>query len=218
MSENKKAIVLFSGGVDSTTLLAWALSQDYQCYALSLFYNQRHLNELDSARLIAKSLPVIEHRVVHLGISDWGGSALTDQTVSVAHEKQSQPSTYVPARNIIFLSTALGWAEVVGSTTIFFGSNKDDFEHYPDCRPEFFTAFSRAADVATRGRGYSIQAPFIEYRKSDIIRCGMKLGVDYGQTWSCYDPQAGQPCRLCDACRLRKQSFAEAGVVDQLAK
>jgi 7-cyano-7-deazaguanine synthase len=214
--ENPSAVVLFSGGVDSTTLLAWALSQGYRCYALSFYYNQRHKKELDAARVIAQSLLVEEHRVIHLGISDWGGSALTDPDIVVPKEKVAQPSTYVPARNMIFLSAALGWAEVVGAKTIFFGSNKDDYENYPDCRPAFFSAFSATANVATRGDGYLVKAPFVEFNKSEIIRMGDKLGVDFGLTWSCYNPQGVEPCRLCDACRLRKQSFVEAGVLDPL--
>jgi 7-cyano-7-deazaguanine synthase len=215
---DKRAVVLLSGGIDSLTALAVAKSEGYQCYALSFDYAQRHAVEIDYARCSADSVGVVEHRVVNLGIGAWGGSALTDMDLSVPSRPVDLPSTYVPARNMIFLSVALAWAEVVDAPVIFFGANKQDFTNYPDCRPAFFSAFTDVANLATRfgdqGCEFVIETPLIDCNKADIIRLGLQLGVDYSQAWSCYNPLNGRPCGECDACRLRRQGFAEAGVQD----
>lgn len=216
----KKAIILLSGGLDSITALALAQSQGYACHALSFDYGQRHNAELNAARRIAAHHRVADHKIIPLGLGSIGGSALTDDHIAVPTTPQTGiPVTYVPARNTIFLAFSLGWAEVLGARDVFIGVNAVDYSGYPDCRPEFIAAFQKLADIATKagaeGGHFTIHAPLIEMSKADIIKTGLALGVDYGQTVSCYaaDPD-GRACGLCDACRLRKNGFAEAGVED----
>jgi len=217
---SRKAVVLLSGGLDSATVLAMAVDQGYQCYALSFDYGQRHRFELGSAAEVARSLGVAEHRIAQLDIGWMGGSALTDTDIAVPTEvQQGIPITYVPARNTIFLSVALGWAEVLHAGNIFIGANAVDYSGYPDCRPEFIKAFQDLANVATQagveGEGFRIQAPLVDMSKADIIRAGVNLGVDYGKTVSCYDlDSAGDSCGVCDSCRLRIAGFRDAGVPD----
>jgi len=220
----KKAVVLLSGGLDSTTALAIANSQGYECYALSFRYGQRHGHELDAAKRVADSLGVQEHRRMDVNLGQIGGSALTDSAIEVPKNRaeedmQDIPVTYVPARNTIFLSYALAWAEVVGAQAIFIGVNHLDYSGYPDCRPEFIEAFEKMANLATKaaveGHTIQIKTPLISLRKAQIIRKGCELGVDYGLTHSCYDPsEDGLACGLCDSCTLRKKGFEEAGVSD----
>ncbi len=211
----KKAIVFLSGGVDSTTCLAIAQSQGYACYALTFDYGQRHHIEIEYAKKIAQSMGVVEHRVFKLDINQWHGSALTDSHLQIPHHHGDEiPITYVPARNTIFLSLALGWAEVLGSYDIFFGPNKNDFIHYPDCRPEYIQAFEHMARFATlsgvEGHNMTIHTPLMALDKSQIIQTGLALGVDYVQTFSCYDPTPqGKPCGLCLACSVRHAAFAQ---------
>jgi 7-cyano-7-deazaguanine synthase len=216
----KKAVVLLSGGLDSITALALAQEQGFACYALSLDYGQRHNAELDAARRLAEYAAVVEHKVISLGLGDVGGSALTDENIAVPdHESEGIPVTYVPARNTVFLSLALGWAEVIEAWDLFIGVNAVDYSGYPDCRPAFIEAFEQLANVATRGGveggHYTIHAPLIELSKSAIIREGQRLGIDYALTVSCYsaDPE-GRACGHCDACRLRAAGFREAGLPD----
>jgi len=223
----KRAVVLLSGGLDSTTTLAVARDGGLACYALTFDYGQRHRQELTAARSVAEALGAVEHRIVKLDLSAAGGfgrSALTD-AIDVPKDgpaDEGVPVTYVPARNTIFLSVALGYAEVMGSFDIFIGVNAVDYSGYPDCRPAFVQAFEALANVATagavEGRGrYVIHAPLIELTKAQIIRTGLALGVDYGLTRSCYDPVPdGGPCGRCDACRLRLAGFAQAGATDPL--
>jgi 7-cyano-7-deazaguanine synthase len=218
---DKKAIVLLSGGVDSSTSLALMKSQGYACYALSIAYQQRHSYELRSAERIASTLGVVEHRVVSLDIGQWGGSSITDSDLCVPESGQEKPSTYVPARNLIFLSTAAAWAEVVGASVICISANQDDYTNYPDCRPEFFNAFELAANMGTRcgeeDKGVRVVTPLIQHTKSEIVQLGLDLGVDFSLTWSCYHPQEGdKPCLRCDACDLRSRAFADIGVDDPL--
>jgi len=215
------AVVLLSGGLDSATTLAIAREQGYACHALSLDYGQRHNAELAAARRIAASAGVREHKVIHLGLDAVGGSALTDASIAVPDRPGTGiPVTYVPARNTIFLSLALGWAEVLGALDLFIGVNAVDYSGYPDCRPEFIEAFERLANLATRagvedGRRLRIRAPLVALRKADIIRRGVDLGVDYSLTVSCYQADdEGRACGRCDSCRLRAQGFAYAGVPD----
>jgi 7-cyano-7-deazaguanine synthase len=220
-----KAVVLLSGGLDSTTALAVARSQGFECYALSVDYGQRHRVELDRANEVAKALGAAEHRVVKLDLRQIGGSALTAD-VAVPKDRSADemghgvPVTYVPARNTILLGLALGYAEVVGAFDIFIGANVLDYSGYPDCRPEFLTAFEGLANLATKagteGAGkFRVHSPLLKLTKAEIIREGAKLGVDYGLTLSCYDPDAsGRACGRCDSCALRKKGFAEAGVLD----
>ena len=192
----------------------------HSCHALSFDYGQRHRVELDAAQRVAGQLGAAEHRIVSLDIGWMGASALTDSTIPVPRAPtEGIPITYVPARNTIFLAIALGWAEVLGAGDIFIGVNALDYSGYPDCRPEFIRAFQALADLATRegveGRGFRINAPLVAMTKAEIIRTGMKLGVDYGQTLSCYAPDPmGRACGECDSCRLRAQAFAAAGVAD----
>ncbi|MEH6564782.1 MAG: 7-cyano-7-deazaguanine synthase QueC [Halopseudomonas sp.] len=214
-----KAIVLFSGGLDSVTVLAMAQAQGYQCHAMSFDYGQRHSAELDAARRLARQAGV-EHKVVRLDLDGIGGSALTDAALAVPEQAQEGiPITYVPARNTVFLALALGWAEVVGAQQIFIGVNAVDYSGYPDCRPEFVSAFEQLANLATRagvqGQRFHIQAPLQHMSKADIIQAGLKLGVDYSQTVSCYQATAqGLACGDCDSCRLRAAGFAGAGLAD----
>ncbi|MGH8283957.1 MAG: 7-cyano-7-deazaguanine synthase QueC [Gammaproteobacteria bacterium] len=216
----KKAVILLSGGLDSATTLAIAKSEGYVCYALSFAYGQRHRVELAAAARIAKTLGAIEHKTIALDLSIIGGSALTDVRIEVPqHLTTGIPITYVPARNTVFLSVALGWAEVLGAQDIFIGVNSVDYSGYPDCRPEFIAAFERVAQLGTKagveGRPFHIQAPLMEFSKAGIIRRGMELDVDYSLTVSCYLADAqGRACGCCDSCRLRKQGFRDAGIPD----
>jgi 7-cyano-7-deazaguanine synthase len=216
----KKAVVLISGGLDSTTVLAIARSEGYACYTVSFDYGQRHRVELLAAERTAKILGSIEHKVIQLDLRSIGGSALTDDTIAVPEEETSGvPVTYVPARNTVFLSIALGWAEVLGADDIFIGVNAVDFSGYPDCRPEYVAAYEVMANLATRcgteGQHLSIRTPLMTMSKAEIIQRGQSLGVDYGLTVSCYQAnELGEACGRCDSCRLRRQGFIEAGVKD----
>jgi len=216
----QKAVVLVSGGLDSATTLAMARQQGYACYALSFDYDQRHRCELAAADAVASSLDAREHRVFSLNLRQFGGSALTDDAIDVPeHGGEGIPVTYVPARNTVFLSLALAWAEVLDAHDIFIGVNAVDYSGYPDCRPEFIRSFEQTANLATKagveGRGFTIHAPLIDMSKADIIRTGTSLGVDYGLTISCYNPDPdGLACGRCDSCRLRAEGFASAGVPD----
>lgn len=224
--ENKKAVVLLSGGLDSATALAIAKAGGFECYALSFRYGQRHAVELDCAAQTASAQGVKELRVVDIDLAAFGGSALTDLSIDVPHEagvEEEIPITYVPARNTIFLSYALAWAEVLASTDIFIGVNALDYSGYPDCRPEFIEAYETMANLATKAgvtgkEKLSIHIPLIDLTKAQIIRRGLELGVDYGQTTSCYDPAPdGKACGTCDSCRLRLKGFKEAGTADPRA-
>ena len=215
----KKAVILYSGGLDSTTCLAMARAEGFEPYAMSFAYGQRHRHELEVAKANATALGALEHLVVEFDLRKVGGSALTgDIAVPKEGVGSDIPVTYVPARNTIFLSFALGWAEVLGAFDIFIGVNALDYSGYPDCRPEYIAAFETMANLATRagveGTGrFSIHAPLIHLTKAEIIRKGVALGVDYGRTHSCYDPtEEGLACGLCDSCRLRLKGFAEAGM------
>ncbi|MFK5912763.1 MAG: 7-cyano-7-deazaguanine synthase QueC [Woeseiaceae bacterium] len=220
----KKAVILVSGGLDSATTLAIARNAGYECYAMSFNYGQRHHVELVSAKIISKYLGAIEHKVVHLGLDDIGGSALTDESIDVPQSEsddvsQGIPVTYVPARNTVFLSLALGWAEVLQAEAIFIGVNAVDYSGYPDCRPEYISAFQTMANLATKtgveGKKIEIKTPLINLTKAEIIQQGVALGVDYGQTLSCYSPSdKGHACGLCDSCHLRQQGFAAANIPD----
>ena len=216
-----KAVILLSGGLDSTTVLAIAKSQGYDCYALSFDYGQKQRSELDSSISIAKKSNVVEHRIMKISLSDIGGSALTDQSIDVPKYSESDeiPITYVPARNTIFLSFALAWAEVVDCQTIFIGVNALDYSGYPDCRPEFIEAFENMANLATKqsveGDRIQIKTPLISMTKAEIVKKGLGLGVDYSETTSCYDANTlGEACGECDACVLRKIGFENANVQD----
>ena len=215
-----KAVVLVSGGLDSATTLALASSEGYECYAISFDYGQRHRCELEAARAVASAARVSDHKLIRLNLDDIGGSALTDQSISVPHTPTSGiPATYVPARNTVFFSIALGWAEVLDADAIFAGVNAVDYSGYPDCRPEYVEAYQAMANLATKrgveGRPIMIKAPLIHMSKAEIIQAGSRLGVDYGLTVSCYDPdQHCQACGECDSCRLRRQGFVDAGVAD----
>lgn len=218
-----KAVILVSGGLDSTTVLAQAKQQGFACYTLSFDYGQRHRVELEAAARVSKAMGVVEHRVAQIDLRAFGGSALTDMSLEVPEgdeiADEGIPITYVPARNTIFLSYALAWAEVLDAHDIFIGVNAVDYSGYPDCRPEFIESFERMANLATRdgveGQGVKIRAPLIQLSKADIIRQGIELGVDYGKTVSCYQANdLGQACGQCDSCRLRQQGFNAAGVED----
>jgi len=224
----RRAVVLLSGGLDSATTLAIARSEGFRCYALTFRYGQRHRREVDAAKKVANFLGVIEHRCIDIDLAQFGGSALTDSAIEVPKDRADLgkpgriPSTYVPARNTVFLSYALAWAEALGAFDIFIGANAIDYGGYPDCRPEFITAFERAANLATaaavehKGR-YHIHTPIIDMTKAEIILTGTKLGVDYSLTHSCYDPdEQGRSCGRCDSCRLRLKGFAEAGLKDPI--
>ena len=219
----KPAVVLLSGGLDSATCLAIARSQGFASYCLSFDYGQRHRAELDAAQRVAQALGAVEHRVFNLGLTQFGGSALTDNAIAVPVDgvQPGIPVTYVPARNTIMLSLALAWAEVLGSRDIFVGVNAVDYSGYPDCRPDYIAAFEKMANLATRagvegeGGQLSIHVPLIDLSKADIIRTGAALGVDYGLTVSCYQADdLGRACGVCDSCRLRAEGFAAAGLPD----
>ena len=213
-------VVLLSGGLDSATTLAIANDQGFECYALSFFYGQRHAIELEAARKIAGSASVKEHRVVSIDLSEFGGSALTDAAIKVPEAPTTGiPVTYVPARNTVFLSLGLAWAEVLGAHDLFIGVNAVDYSGYPDCRIEFIQGFEKLANLATKagveGSRFTVHAPLIELPKADIITKGLQLGVDYGNTVSCYQPNRdGEACGRCDSCRIRREGFQSAGVAD----
>ncbi|HPJ96203.1 MAG TPA: 7-cyano-7-deazaguanine synthase QueC [Syntrophales bacterium] len=226
MQEGKGAIVLLSGGLDSTTLLAMVREEGYGLFALTFRYGQRHQQELAAAQRVAKAFPVRDHRIVDIDLRTFGGSALTGDfevpKSDTASHSAEIPITYVPARNTIFLSYALAWAEVLGIGDIFIGVNTVDYSGYPDCRPEFVAAYEKMANLATKAavEGKTpifIRTPLMYLSKGEIIRKGMSLGVDYGLTHTCYDPAPdGWACGCCDSCRLRKKGFDEAGLVDPL--
>lgn len=215
-----KAVILVSGGLDSTTVLAMAMKQGYDCYTLSFDYGQRHSAELLAAERTSKTMGAVEHKVVSLDLGTIGGSALTDTSIDVPEEESvGIPVTYVPARNTVFLAIALGWAEVLEAQQIFVGVNAVDYSGYPDCRPEFISAFEHMANLATKagveGNALKIQAPLIEMTKAEIVKVGTGLGVDYSLTVSCYQADAeGRACGKCDSCRLRRQGFEQAQLQD----
>lgn len=216
----KRAVILLSGGLDSATVLAMAIADGYTCYTMSFDYGQRHRAELNAAVRVARDMGVVEHKVIGLHLNGIGGSALTDSSIAVPETPgEGIPITYVPARNTVFLSLALGWAEVLGARDIFIGVNAVDYSGYPDCRPEFIEAFERMANLATKagveGNGFRIQAPLQNMSKAEIVAKGMRLGVDYGLTVSCYQAdEHGHACGKCDSCRLRAEGFATAAVAD----
>jgi 7-cyano-7-deazaguanine synthase len=219
----KPAVCLLSGGLDSATSLAYARREGFECYALSFDYQQRHRVELEAARNVAANLGAVKHLIVPIDLRLFGGSALTSEIeVPKAGVSEGIPVTYVPARNTIFLALALAWAEVLGAADIFIGVNAIDYSGYPDCRPEFIAAFERMANLATKagveGRTrIQIHTPLITLSKSEIIKLGRELGVDFGLTHSCYNPDDnGRPCGLCDSCRLRLKGFGDAGLQDPL--
>lgn len=219
-SKQPKAVVLVSGGLDSATVLAMAQAQGYECFAVSFNYGQRHLAELNAARRLCASAGVADHKIIGLDLDGIGGSALTDPDIEVpAAGGEGVPSTYVPARNTVFLALALGWAEVLGAQDLFIGVNAVDYSGYPDCRPEFIECFEKLANLATQagvgGARFQVRAPLENMSKGEIIQAGLALGVDYGQTVSCYQANDdGRACRRCDSCRLRAEGFAAAGVAD----
>lgn len=215
----KKAVVLVSGGMDSAVTLALAREQGFACYALSVSYGQRHGAELAAAAELAKIQGAIEHKTVVVDLRSIGGSALTSDLAVPETPSGGIPVTYVPARNTIMLSVALGWAEVLGADDLFCGVNAVDYSGYPDCRPEFIAAFERLAALATKagveGHGFRVHAPLMRMSKSDIVREGCRLGIDFSRTVSCYQADGtGRACGRCDACRLRADGFAQAGVAD----
>ena len=226
MNVNPKTVLLLSGGLDSTTTLAIAASQGFDVYAMSFAYGQRHNHELQAAEKIARHYKVKQHRVIPIDLGVFGGSALTDSAISVPKDRsgdemgQGIPITYVPARNTIFLSFALAWAEVLGAYDIFIGVNALDYSGYPDCRPEFINAFETMANLATAygvegGKHITIHTPLIHLSKAEIIKTGMELGVDYALTTSCYDPTPeGKACGHCDSCQLRQKGFSQVGLID----
>lgn len=219
---DKKAVVLLSGGLDSATVLAIARNQGFSCYAMSFDYGQRHAAELQAAKNIAQTMGAVEHRIMPIGLGALGGSALTDNNVSVPEDSTADdgiPVTYVPARNTVFLALALSWAEVLQARNLFIGVNAVDYSGYPDCRPAFIESFEKTANLGTQagveGRGFKINAPLIAMSKAQIIQQGTALGVDYALTVSCYQAdETGQACGRCDSCRLRKKGFADADVAD----
>jgi len=225
---DKNAVVLLSGGLDSATTLAIARSEGFKCYALTFRYGQRHKQEIEAAKNVADSLGAVEHRIIDIDLARFGGSAITDPNINVPKDRNKPddttqiPVTYVPARNTIFLSCALAWAEVLGAFDIFIGVNTTDYSGYPDCRAEFIAAFEKTANLgiasAVQGKGrYRINTPIIDMTKADIILTGIKLGVDYSLTHSCYDPdEQGRSCGRCDSCRLRLKGFAKAGFKDPI--
>lgn len=215
-----RAVVLLSGGLDSATTLALARAQGYRCHTLAVAYGQRHESELAAAERVAAALGADDHRIMHVDLARIGGSALTDPSIAVPETSTGGiPVTYVPARNTLFLALALGWAEVLGATDLFIGVNAVDYSGYPDCRPEFVRAFEALANLATRagveGARFQVHVPLIQWSKADIIRAGMRLGVDYALTVSCYQADAaGRACGRCESCRLRRAGFERAGVPD----
>jgi len=221
-----KAVVLVSGGLDSTTCLAMAREKGFDLYALTFNYGQRHDHELNSAKMVVDFFNIQNHSIIDIDLAQFGGSALTDK-IDVPKKRDLSdmaeiPVTYVPARNTVFLSLALAWAEVLGSFDIFIGVNALDYSGYPDCRPEYISSFEKTANLATKagvsGSSFRIHTPLIDMTKSEIVKVGMDLGVDYSLTSSCYDPdQEGNPCGLCDACYLRLKGFKEAGIIDPLS-
>ncbi len=224
--DHREAVILLSGGLDSTTVLAAALSQGYACSCLSFSYGQRQKIELQKAKALSKKMGAQRHLVLRLDLDTIGGSALTTATQvpkdrDFAAMDQGIPVTYVPGRNIIFLSHALAWAEVIGAADIFLGINAVDFSGYPDCRPDFLAAFEKMANLGTRAgnedKPFTLHAPLMHLRKKEIIEMGISLGVDYSMTHSCYDPRGELACGRCDACRLRLRGFAEAGIVDPVS-
>jgi 7-cyano-7-deazaguanine synthase len=222
----KRAVVLLSGGIDSSTTLAIAIAEGYEAYALSFNYGQRHQVEMEAARRVAKSLGAKDHRIAKIDLRIFGGSALTDDVAVPKQRLETEiahgiPITYVPARNTIFLSYALGWAEVIPADDIFIGVNAIDYSGYPDCRPEFIEAFENLADVGTKagveGRRFQVHAPLIKLSKADIIRKGIELRIDFSLTHSCYDPtREGLPCGECDSCLLRLKGFRDTGIKDPI--
>lgn len=225
-SEQPRAVILLSGGLDSATVLALARQQGYRLYAMSFLYGQRHAHELDCARMLASEFGVAAHNVVSIDLRAFGGSALTGSAAvpkdrDVEQDSDDIPVTYVPARNTIFLSFGLAWAEVLGAHDLFIGVNALDYSGYPDCRPSYLKAYEKMANLATRraveGERLTLHAPLLHWSKADIIRQGLALGVDYGRTSSCYDPgEEGEPCGHCDACQLRQRGFAQLGLTDPL--
>jgi 7-cyano-7-deazaguanine synthase len=217
---DRHAVVLLSGGLDSATVLGMARAQNFLCHALSVDYGQRHQAELDAAARVAAALGASEHRIMRVDLAGIGGSALTDASVAVPEVSSAGiPVTYVPARNTLLLSLALGWAEVLGATDIFVGVNAVDYSGYPDCRPAFVHAFEHLARLATKagveGAEFKIHAPLINLSKADIVKAGSRLGIDYGMTVSCYQADAqGRACGKCDSCRLRAAGFLAAGIAD----
>ena len=216
----KKAVILLSGGLDSTTVMAIAKSEGYAPYALSFDYGQRHRIELNAAKQVALEMGAVEHKIMPMDLRLFGGSSLTSN-LEVPKDKLSPahiPNTYVPARNTIFLAMALAYAEVIGAFDVFIGANAVDYSNYPDCRPEFLSAFETMANLATRagseGKTLKIHAPLLALTKAQIIQKGLELMVDYGKTYSCYDPIEGKACGHCDSCLLRKRGFVEARVPD----
>jgi len=224
ISRDKKAVILVSGGLDSATVLAIAKSQGYECYALSFDYGQRHSFELDQAKLVADALGAKQHKTVKIDLGVFGGSALTDDAIDVPDgSSEDIPITYVPARNTVFLSMGLAWAEVIGAHAIFIGANAVDYSGYPDCRPEYIQAYEGMANLATKcsveGQPFKVIAPLIDLTKSEIIKKGISLGVDYGITSSCYNPmENGAPCGACDSCHIRAAGFENAGVSDPVIR
>ncbi|MGH8230946.1 MAG: 7-cyano-7-deazaguanine synthase QueC [Steroidobacteraceae bacterium] len=214
------AVVLLSGGLDSSTALAWARAHGFDCYALTVAYGQRHQSEIQAAARIARALLAREHRVMQVDLASIGGSALTDWNIPLPeHSAPGIPVSYVPARNTLLLALALGWAEVLGARDLVIGVNVLDYSGYPDCRPEFIRSFESLAMLATKagveGARFQIHAPLMQMSKTEIIRCGLKLGVDYGLTVSCYQADAqGRACGRCDSCRLRRQGFEAAAIPD----
>lgn len=215
-----KAVILLSGGLDSATIVAMAKAQGFACYTMSFDYGQRHRAELQAAERVARQLSVVEHKVIGLDLNGIGGSALTDPNIAVPETPgEGIPVTYVPARNTVFLSLALGWAEVLGARHLFIGVNAVDYSGYPDCRPEFVEAFERLANLATKagveGDTFKIEAPLQFLSKAQIVQAGSQLGVDYALTVSCYQADdEGQACGRCDSCRLRAEGFKAAGISD----
>lgn len=215
-----KAVVLLSGGLDSATVLAMARDQGYECYTMSFDYGQRHRAELNAAKRLSAALGAADHKTVRIDLDGIGGSALTDPDIDVPTQmEEGIPVTYVPARNTVFLSLALGWAEVLAAQDLFIGVNAVDYSGYPDCRPEFIKSFEQTANLATKagveGQHFSIHAPLVEMSKAQIIQTGSALGVDYAMTVSCYQADdQGRACGVCDSCRLRRDGFEKAGVED----
>lgn len=224
-TDKRRAVVLLSGGLDSTTVLAIARDEGYETYALSFRYGQRHTEELDAAKKVARELGATDHVIADINLAVFGGSALTDESLDVPHHANADelgeeiPITYVPARNTVFLSFALAWAETLGSSDVFIGVNAMDYSGYPDCRPEYIEAYERMANLATKAgvegtQKLKIHTPLIDLTKAQTIERGLSLGVDYGWTHSCYDPVDGRACETCDSCLLRSRGFAELGLAD----